>query len=102
MYAQLRIYTVNRGRMADWVRWFDEKLMPIAAKAGQTVVGPWVDETATEFIWVRVYESAEDAKEKDERFYSSPEWKAIASEALELLAKTSVTVMSSPAASVTN
>lgn len=33
MYAQLRIYTVNRGKMDDWVEWFNDKLRPIAQQA---------------------------------------------------------------------
>ena len=95
MYAQLRVYTVNRGKMDDWVSWFREKLMPIATRAGQTIVGPWVNDAKTEFIWIRVYDSAEDAKAKDERFYGAQDWKAIAAEARALLAKTEVTIMNS-------
>jgi len=93
MYAQLRVYTVNRGKMDEWVRWFNEKLTPIAAMASHTIVGPWVNEAMTEFIWIRVYDSSDDAKAKDERFYNSPEWRAIAAEARALIAKTEVTVM---------
>ena len=28
MYAHLRIYTVNKGMMEDWVKLFNEKLIP--------------------------------------------------------------------------
>jgi hypothetical protein len=59
------------------------------------VTGSWINEAETEFIWIREYESAEDAKVKDDLFYNSPEWKAIAHEAIALLAKTNVTVMTS-------
>jgi len=95
MYAQLRIYTVNRGKMDDWVSWFTSKLAPIAKEAGQTILGPWVNEAKTEFVWIRVYDSAEDAKTKDERFYGSAKWKAIAPEAREFIAKAEVTLMNS-------
>ncbi len=93
MYAQLRIYTVNRGKMDEWVQWFDEKLRPIAARAGQTILGPWVNEARTDFIWIRVYDTADDARAKDDRFYDSAEWKAIAAEARTFIAKTEVTIM---------
>ena len=94
MYAQLRIYTINPGRMDEWARWFHERLMPIAEAAGHTVIGPWASAAGTDFIWIRVYDSIEDAKLKDQRFYNSPEWVAIASEARQLIAKTEITEMS--------
>lgn len=95
MYAQLRTYTVNRGRMDDWVRWFNEKLIPVATEAGHTILGPWVNEAKTEFIWIRAYDSADDAKAKDERFYASAGWKAIVSETRGFIAKAEVKAMSS-------
>jgi hypothetical protein len=95
MYAQLRVYTANRGKMDDWIRWFNDKLLPIADQAGHTIVGPWVNEAKTDFVWIRTYDSAEDAKAKDERFYGSPEWKAIAPEAAAFIAKTDITIMNS-------
>lgn len=96
MYAQLRIYTVNRGKMDGWVRWFNDKVMPIATQAGHHVLGPWVNEAKTEFIWIRTYQNAEDAKAKDEAFSNSAAWKAISGEAAEYVAKIEVTVMTSP------
>ena len=29
MYAHLRIYTVNKGMMEDWVKLFNDKLIPL-------------------------------------------------------------------------
>jgi hypothetical protein len=96
MYAQLRIYTVNSGRMDDWVEWFNDKLRPIAELAGHTILGPWVNEAKTEFVWIRTYDSASDAEAKDGVFYGSREWKAVGPDAREFLAKIEVTIMSSP------
>lgn len=93
MYLQLRVYTINRGMMDDWVRCFDEKIRPIAARADHKIMGPWVNESKTDFIWIRAYDSVDDAKAKDDRFYGSAEWKAIAAEARAFIAKTEVTVM---------
>jgi hypothetical protein len=95
LYAQLRVYTVNRGKMDDWIQFFNQKYKPLAKLHGYTIEGPWVNEAKTEFIWIRSYESAEDAKERDERFHGSPEFKAIHDEARAFLAKTDVTTMHS-------
>ena len=99
MYAQLRVYTVNRGKMDGWFEWFNDKVRPLAEEAGHQILGPWVNEANTEFTWIRTYESAEDAQSKDEAFSSSPAWQAIAGEAAEFIAKIEVTPMSSPAPS---
>lgn len=96
MYAQLRVYTVNRGKMDGWVEWFNDKVRPLAEEAGHQILGPWVNEANTEFTWIRTYESAEDAKAKDEAFSSSSAWRAIAGEAAEFISKIEVTPMSSP------
>jgi hypothetical protein len=60
-------------------------------------MGQWVNEAKTEFIWIRTYDSAEDAAAKDAAFAASPAWQAIQPEAAEFIAKIEVTPMSSPA-----
>ena len=82
--------------MDAWVEWFNNKARPVAEQAGHQVLGPWINEARTEFIWIRTYESAEDAKAKDEAFSNSPVWQAIVGEAAEFIAKIEVTPMSSP------
>ena len=96
MYAQLRVYTVNRGKMDTWVKWYNEKVVPIAAQAGHQILGPWINEAKTEFIWIRTYQNAEDAKVKDDAFSNSPAWKAVVGETAEYVAKIEVTVMTTP------
>ena len=61
-----------------------------------TILGPWINEAKTEFVWIRTYDIAADAEAKDGRFYGSPEWKAVGREAGEFLAKIEVTIMSTP------
>ena len=95
MYAQLRVYTVNKSMMDEWVPWFYKHVLPAALAAGQKVIGPWQNEAKTEFIWLRVYDSAEDAKVKDAKFYDSPAWKAASADAGKYVAKANVTIMTS-------
>jgi hypothetical protein len=85
--------------MDAWVEWWNNKARPVADQVGHQILGPWINEASTKFIWIRTYESAEDAQSKDEAFSSSPAWQAIAGEAAEFIAKIEVTPMSSPAPS---
>ncbi len=76
MYAHLRIYTVNKGMMQDWLKLFNEKLIPLIIEAGITVESSWVNEEKSQFIWIRSYgDSIDDIDRKEEIFYGSEWWK---------------------------
>ncbi len=50
MISQLRIYTVNRGMMDQWVKHFTETLVPMQEKHGIKIGGMWVNEDKNQFI----------------------------------------------------
>jgi hypothetical protein len=66
MLAQIRIYTVNRGQMDDFLANFKEVVMPLHEKIGLPIVQTLVNRPQNEFIWVRTYadEADRDAKTK--------------------------------------
>ena len=74
MTSQLRIYTINRGMMDQWVKLFTETLVPMQEKHGIKIEGMWVSEDSTQFIWIRSFTNSEDVKAKEAAFYGSPEW----------------------------
>ena len=72
MLAQIRIYTINRGEMDDFLKHFQADVLPMHAKIHLPVVATYVNRPQNEFIWVRTYadEADRDAKTKafqDER-----------------------------------
>ena len=72
------------------------KARPVGEQVGHKILGTWINAAKTVFIWIRTYDSEDDAKSKDEAFFNSPAWQAISSEAAEFIAKTEVTPMTSP------
>ncbi len=50
MTSQLRMYTINRGMMDQWVKLFTENLVPMQEKHGIKIEGMWVSEDSTQFI----------------------------------------------------
>ena len=64
MISQLRMYTVNRGMMDQWVKHFNEVLIPMQEKHGIKIDGTWVNEDNNQFIWKRSFADAEDVKAK--------------------------------------
>jgi hypothetical protein len=93
MTSQLRIYTINRGMMDEWVKLFTETIVPIQEKHGIKIEGMWVSEDSTQFIWIRSFTNSEDVKAKEAAFYGSPEWNAVMDHARSHIARTVVQTM---------
>ena len=75
--AHLRTYTINKGQMDDWLKLFNEKLIPLLNEHGIKVEGTWVNDENTQFIWIRSYgDSTADIEVKEAAFYGSEWWKA--------------------------
>ncbi|PKB82240.1 MAG: hypothetical protein BZY88_05110 [SAR202 cluster bacterium Io17-Chloro-G9] len=91
--SQLRIYTINRGMMDQWVKFFTETTVPIQEKQGIKVNGMWVNEDKNQFIWIRSFADAEDVKAKEAAFNQSPEWNAVSDQARSHLARLDVQTM---------
>ena len=66
MIYQLRIYTINRGAMDDFLTHFHDQTMPLHEKVGMPIVSTLVNRPQNEFIWCRSFtdEADRDAKQK--------------------------------------
>ena len=100
MTSQLRVYTINRGMMDQWVKLFTESLVPMQEKHGIKIEGMWVSEDSTQFIWIRSFTNSDDVKAKEAAFYGSPEWNAVMDHARSHIVRTVVQTME-PALNVT-
>jgi hypothetical protein len=70
MRYQLRIYTALPGRVHDFAREWAEQVVPLRRQFGFDVVGGWVTEDETRFVWIVGHEDFEAA---DRAYYESPE-----------------------------
>jgi len=68
MLSQVRIYTINKGEMDDFLKHFKEAVIPIHEKIGVPIVGTWVNRAQNEFIWVRSYKDKADLEAKGKAF----------------------------------
>ncbi|ETW99360.1 MAG: hypothetical protein ETSY1_15345 [Candidatus Entotheonella factor] len=68
MPAQIRIYTINKGELDNFIKHFQEETKPIHEKVGWPVVACWVNRPQNEFIWVRTYEDEADLEAKTKAF----------------------------------
>ncbi len=77
MIAHLRTYTINKGMMDLWLELFDSTLVPLMAEHGMTVHSKWINDTNSQFIWIRTYgETAAALEAKEAAFYGSDWWVA--------------------------
>ena len=68
MISQIRIYTVNKGEMDNFLKHFKDEIVPIHERIGVPIVGSWVNRPQNEFIWVRSYKDKADLEEKGKAF----------------------------------
>jgi hypothetical protein len=66
MISQIRIHTINKGEMDNFLKRFKEEIMPLHEKIGVPIVGSWVNRPQNEFIWVRTYKDKGGARSEDQ------------------------------------
>lgn len=73
MPTQLRIYTINRGTLHEFVSEWRARQGPLWKKLGFEIVGAWTVEATNQFAWVLRYEGPEDWDEMVRRYFQSEE-----------------------------
>ncbi|MBQ11742.1 MAG: hypothetical protein CMJ45_09355 [Planctomyces sp.] len=93
MISQLRIYTVNRGMMDQWVKHFTEVVRPMMESHGAEIGGMWVNEDNNQFIWIRSFAGSEDAETQMAAWGALSEWRAIRERVFSYLARLDTQIM---------
>jgi hypothetical protein len=86
MTTELRLYTVNKGMMDEWLESFQKYIMPTSAKFGIKIHFGFVNRPQSEFIWSRSYDTAEAL----DAYMKSPDRAAYADITGRCIAKTEV------------
>lgn len=90
MLTQVRIYTVNKGQMDEWLDIWTNQIAPVHARLGIKIEGAWVNRPQNEFVWVRSFADEADMQEKMKQFRESPERQALGDKLTGCLAKMEV------------
>ncbi len=85
---QIRIYTINRGKMDEFVQAWREGIAPIRQKVGFKILGAWTIEETNQFIWALSYEGPEDWAVKDREYFEAPERKKLDPDPAQWIART--------------
>lgn len=73
MQLQLRMYTINRGALDDFVREWGVKIKPLRLKLGFTIFGAWTIRESNQFVWLMGYDGLKQWEEVDREYHLSPE-----------------------------
>ena len=86
MTTQLRIYTINRGQLQQFVEEWKEKVLPLRLQHGFRVDGAWTIDETNQFVWLLTYDGPEPWEAKDQAYYSSAARKAMNPDPARLIA----------------
>lgn len=77
MPVQLRLYTINKGALAQFAQEWNEGIRPLREKLGFRIRGAWTCESTNQFIWLMEYDGPESWDAKDRAYFDSAERKAM-------------------------
>lgn len=77
MVSQLRMYTIEEGKMEAWIHGWKKGVLPLRQKFGFRVDGAWVVPNENKFVWILTYDGPEGFEARDAAYYASEERKAL-------------------------
>ncbi|HJV65249.1 MAG TPA: NIPSNAP family protein [Geomonas sp.] len=87
MREQVRIYTINKGALHQFVAEWKEKVRPLREKLGFVIVAGWTVEATNQFIWVQRFAGEGSWEEADQAYFASAERKAMDPDPARLIAR---------------
>ena len=85
MTSQLRMYTIQEGRLQEFVEAWQKGVYPLRLAMGFTIDGAWACEERQEFMWVLSYDGPLNWDDANDAYYSSPERAALRPDPAELI-----------------
>lgn len=75
-FFELRQYKIRRGKMAEWLKMFDEEVAPFQISKGMVVCGSFHGETDDSiFVWIRRFNTEKERARLYKAVYEDPYWK---------------------------
>jgi NIPSNAP len=76
MFFELRQYRTKPGQRENWVKLFEEVIVPFQVSKGMVISGSFVGQEEEDlFIWIRRFESEEERVELYKAVYETDYWK---------------------------
>ena len=94
MFYELRQYKIHPGRMAEWVEFMENDIIPFQVSRGMVITGSWRgEEDETVYVWMRRFDSEAERERLYEAVYQSDYWKNdVAPRVSELMDRSAIRV----------
>jgi hypothetical protein len=87
MREQIRIYTINKGGLQQFVAEWNEKIRPLREKLGFVILNAWTVEATNQFVWIQSYRGDQSWEEMDQAYFASDERQAMNPDPGRLIAR---------------
>ncbi len=77
MVSQLRMYTIERGRLDDFVSGWVNGVRPLRERFGFRIDGAWIAQEESLFLWILSYDGPDDWQTRSRAYYDSAERAAL-------------------------
>ncbi len=85
--SQVRMYTIEEGKMAEWLDGWTRGVVPLRRKFGFRVDGAWVAPDGNRFFWILSYDGPDGFEARDAAYYDSPDRKSMKPDPAALIEK---------------
>lgn len=86
--TQLRIFTINKGKMNVFLDAWMKGVYPLRLKHGFKVEGVWTVRDKNKFVWLLSYDGPEGFEKKDSAYYASTSRKIMDPDPAQYIADT--------------
>lgn len=75
-FYELRQYVIRPGKMAEWIKFMEEEIIPFQVSKGMVITGSFRGETDDSvYVWMRRFESETEREKLYAAVYQSDFWK---------------------------
>lgn len=79
-FYELRQYKIRPGKMAAWLKFMEEEIIPFQVAKGMIITGSYRGETDDSvYVWTRRFESEAERERLYKAVYESEHWKNVIS-----------------------
>ena len=79
-FYELRQYKIFPGKMAAWIKYMEDEIIPFQVAKGMLITGSFRHETdESVYIWIRRFESEAERERLYTAVYQSDQWKTVIS-----------------------
>ncbi len=87
MPTQLRLYTIDQGRLRQFAEEWKGSVLPLRLEHGFQVHDAWIIEETNQFAWLISYEGTESWEAKESTYYASEKRKTMEPNPARLIAR---------------